>query len=116
MEAWKGEVEKKPPSMSAEEAYATLNLPRKEGGCVVLRGRGGVGMATVLNVDGVGLMLFGCGLMKYVKVWKFGREHNITYSYRRKTIYPGTTGMRKMRNLICILTIISLPFAFPHHL
>eukprot|EP00058_Branchiostoma_floridae_P000587 XP_002586075.1 hypothetical protein BRAFLDRAFT_252432 [Branchiostoma floridae] len=32
LEAWKSEVEKKPPSMSVEEAYDVLNLPKGEGG------------------------------------------------------------------------------------
>ena len=32
MEAWKAEVEKKPPTMSIEEAYETLNLPKGVGG------------------------------------------------------------------------------------
>ena len=32
LEAWKAEVEKKPPSMSIEEAYETLHLPKGVGG------------------------------------------------------------------------------------
>ena len=32
LEAWKAEVEKKPPSMSLEEAYETLNLAKGAGG------------------------------------------------------------------------------------
>lgn len=32
LEAWKAEVEKKPPSMSLEEAYETLHLPKGVGG------------------------------------------------------------------------------------
>ena len=32
LEAWKAEVEKKPPSMSIEDAYEVLNLGRGEGG------------------------------------------------------------------------------------
>ena len=32
LEAWKAEVEKKPPSMSVEDAYEVLNLARGEGG------------------------------------------------------------------------------------
>ena len=32
LEAWKAEVEKKPPTMSIEDAYDTLNLPKGVGG------------------------------------------------------------------------------------
>ena len=32
LEAWKAEVEKKPPTMSLDEAYETLNLPKGVGG------------------------------------------------------------------------------------
>ena len=32
LEAWKAEVEKKPPSMSIEDAYEVLHLARGEGG------------------------------------------------------------------------------------
>jgi len=32
LEAWKDEVERKPPSMSIEEAYKVLNLPLQQGG------------------------------------------------------------------------------------
>ena len=31
LEAWKREVEKKPPSMSVDEAYEVLNLPKGQG-------------------------------------------------------------------------------------
>lgn len=31
LEAWKREVEKKPPSMSIEDAYEVLNLPKGQG-------------------------------------------------------------------------------------
>lgn len=31
LEAWKKEVEKKPPSMSVDEAYDVLNLPKGQG-------------------------------------------------------------------------------------
>jgi DnaJ family protein C protein 13 len=34
LEAWKEEVEKKPPTMSIEEAYEVLNLPKGVGGYV----------------------------------------------------------------------------------
>ena len=34
LEAWKREVEKKPPSMSVDEAYEVLNLPKGQGQCV----------------------------------------------------------------------------------
>ena len=32
LEAWKKEVEKKPPTMSIDEAYEVLNLPKGVGG------------------------------------------------------------------------------------
>lgn len=35
LEAWKKEVEKKPPTMSVEEAYAVLNMSRSAGGYVL---------------------------------------------------------------------------------
>lgn len=31
LEAWKKEVEKKPPSMSVDDAYDVLNLPKGQG-------------------------------------------------------------------------------------
>lgn len=31
LEAWKREVEKKPPSMSVDDAYEVLNLPKGQG-------------------------------------------------------------------------------------
>ena len=35
LEAWKAEVEKKPPTMSLEQAYETLNLAKGQGGSVL---------------------------------------------------------------------------------
>lgn len=35
LEAWKKEVEKKPPSMSVDDAYDVLNLPKGQGQWVV---------------------------------------------------------------------------------
>lgn len=36
LEAWKKEVEKKPPSMSIEEAYETLQMKKGVGGLVYI--------------------------------------------------------------------------------
>lgn len=36
LEAWKREVEKKPPSMSVDDAFEVLNLPKGQGQWVLL--------------------------------------------------------------------------------
>ena len=63
LEAWKGEVEKKPPTMSLEEAYTVLKLPKGAKGWVLMGGvegypggvEGGSGEETAHNVPGRGI-------------------------------------------------------------
>ena len=60
LEAWKGEVEKKPPTMSLEEAYTVLKLPKGAKGWVLMGGvegypggvEGGSREETAHNVPG----------------------------------------------------------------